>query len=108
MTGHSDEFSVDVDLLAQHASSFNWLADRVAGIHAELGRALDDTDGCWGNDTVGRSFADSHVAAAQATLDGLGGLPDKLSDVGRRLAKTATAYRTTDAEQATRFFTGEG
>lgn len=104
MTG---EFYVDADLLAQHAGRFNGCADQLASIHAELGRALDDTAGCWGSDAVGQSFADSHVAAVQSTLDVLHALPGKMSDVGDRFADTATAYRTSDAEQANRFSSGE-
>lgn len=93
MTG----FRTDNDDLAHRAGAFAGLSERADRIAAELNDTLDGYGVCWGADVVGQSFADTHVAAAQAALDGLGSLPAGLLDVGTRLGDTATTYD--DAEQ---------
>jgi hypothetical protein len=85
-------YQADPAKLHQHAGEFPGLADQVTGVHRELSGTLADNGECWGDDEVGRSFASGHVQGASDTLDRLGGLPGKLSDVGDRLHATATAY----------------
>jgi hypothetical protein len=96
MTG----FQADTAKLARHAAEFGAFADRAGAIHGELSAALDAAGPCWGDDPAGRSFAAGHVGAAESTLDGLGGLPGRLNDVGDRFSATARGYQQADEYSA--------
>lgn len=89
----SPGFRTDNERLADHAADFTAHGDSASDIAGSLRRALEATQGCWGSDEVGRSFADSHVEAASQTLRHLGSLPDRLRDVGARFADTAATYQ---------------
>jgi hypothetical protein len=89
-------FQADPAKLARHATEFPEYADRVGAIHGELSDALAAAGDCWGDDAAGQNFAAGHVAPTGDTLDDLGALPDKLTDVGDRFATTARGYQQTD------------
>jgi hypothetical protein len=93
-------FDVDADRLTARAGEFPGLAERAGAIHRELSEALTAVGPCWGNDSVGRSFAAAHVEPADATLGALGSLPSRLGAVGTRFGDTAAAYRDLDARGA--------
>jgi hypothetical protein len=95
-------YEVDADALTTRAGEFPALAERAGGIHRELSDKLAAIGPCWGNDSVGQSFAAAHVAPADATLGALGSLGGQLDEVGTRFADTAAAYRAQDAGGATR------
>lgn len=90
-------FHADSDRLERHGAEFAGHADRAGEIVTGLRRTLDRLHGCWGDDEVGRSFADGHLPAANEVLDHLGGLPDRLASVGGKFADTAAAYRATES-----------
>jgi hypothetical protein len=98
----TDGFTTDADALATRAGEFPDLAARAGAIHRELSEALSGFGPCWGTDRVGQSFAAAHTAPADATLGGLGELPDRLGSVGTRFADAAAAYRAQDAAGAVR------
>jgi hypothetical protein len=93
-------YQVDAGTVRRHAGEFPGLADQVSGAHRELSDALEQTGTCWGEDAVGRSFAEGHVRAASDTLDRLGALPGRLTDVGDRLHRTADAYQQVEQTNA--------
>ena len=94
MTG----YEVDTAKLRKHAGDFPGLAGQMSGVHRDLSGALDEAGECWGDDPVGRSFAEGHAQAAGRTLDQLGALPGRITDLSDRLHQTATAYE--QVEQA--------
>ncbi|MBO0840035.1 MAG: hypothetical protein J2O49_04365 [Sciscionella sp.] len=95
----SKEISVDVDGLREHAKRFGPLADRAGDVHRALRGALSG-GACWGDDEAGRSFAQVHAEDADATLSRLGGLSDKLADVGEKFLGTANDYAGADEHGA--------
>ena len=94
MTG----YEVDTAKLRKHAGEFPGLADQLSGVHRRLSDALDAAGNCWGDDPVGRSFAEGHAHAAGSTLDRMGALPGQITEVSDRLHATAAAYE--QVEQA--------
>ncbi|GDY31354.1 hypothetical protein [Gandjariella thermophila] len=96
MTGGG--FHADSDRLERHGAEFARHADRAGEIVAGLRRTLQRLDGCWGADEVGSSFAEGHLPHAQAVLEHLGTLPDRLASVGGRFADTAAAYRAAESD----------
>ncbi|HEX3787295.1 MAG TPA: hypothetical protein VHW44_05500 [Pseudonocardiaceae bacterium] len=93
-------FTADPDTLRDQAGQFATHADDVSGVHGQLSGALADAGTCWGDDEVGRSFAAGHVQPASDTLDQLGQLPGRLTDVGDRFTATADAYQQADEANA--------
>jgi hypothetical protein len=100
-------FQVDPAALTRHAADFPSFADRVGAIHGELTSTLATAGSCWGDDEAGRSFAASHLSPANGTLDQLGALPGRLTDVGDRFTATATGYQRAD-EYAQELLPGQG
>jgi hypothetical protein len=96
-------FEADPAKLARHAAEFPDYADRVGAIHGELSDALTAAGDCWGSDAAGQNFADGHVAPTGSTLDDLGALPGKLTDVGDRFTTTARGYQQADEYSANLF-----
>ena len=101
-------FEADADRLITRAGEFPALAERAGTIHRELSDALGAVGPYWGNDTVGRSFAASHVAPAYSTLSTLGALPGQLGEVGTKFADTGAAYRDLDSGGAGRLTAADG
>lgn len=88
----TEGFRVDAAGLAEHASQFAGLAERVDTIHRDLSDRLGALGECWGADEIGRSFGAVHAAPADEALTSLGGLAGKLGDVGERFTGNAAAY----------------
>lgn len=86
----TDGFRTDNELLAQRAGAFDGLAERAGRIVDDLHTEVDSP--CWGEDEVGRAFAEGHVGSAQAALAAMGALPGGLTELGARLVATATTY----------------
>ena len=88
----SNGFRTDNELLARRAGAFDGLAERAGRIVDELRTSVDAHGECWGDDEVGQAFAEGHVAAVEAALAGIGGLPRGLADMRTQLIGTATTY----------------
>jgi len=92
----TDGFRTDNELLARRAGAFDGLAERAGRIADHLRTEIEAYGPCWGDDEVGRAFAEGHVGPAQAALAGIGALPGGLADLGARLVATATTYAESD------------
>ena len=88
----NDSFQADPAQLATDAAQFHGLAERAGRIHADLRTSLESLGSPWGDDDAGRSFADVYSGPANETLDRLGKLPGRLTDVGGRFVASAHTY----------------
>lgn len=88
----SDGFEVDAERLADRATQFEPLVDRLGKIHQNLSDALAGGP-CWGTDAVGQSFAAVHADPADDAMTRLSGLSDRLASVRTRFTDTATTYQ---------------
>jgi len=88
----TDGFRTDNELLAQRAGAFDGLAERAGRIANDLQTEIDSYGPCWGEDEIGRAFAEGHLGPARAALAGMGALPGGLTELGSRLVATATTY----------------
>src|SRR5690606_17083842 len=68
MTG---EFRLDPDAVRERAARFAALADRVAQTYTGLRGAVDQAAGSWGDDHMGRAFADQFTPHAEQVLAGV-------------------------------------
>ncbi|GAA3633834.1 hypothetical protein C8D88_109211 [Lentzea atacamensis] len=97
MTG----YKADLERLDAGARELRGFAGQAKEIAGSLDRALAAFGACWGDDAVGRSFANSHEKPSGDTAGALSGLATTLGDVGDKLAATAEAYRHVEASNAT-------
>lgn len=86
----------DSDRIATGGQRLGELSEHANRIASDLKSAVDDLGECWGDDEIGRSFAESHTKHAGEVLDRAGALPGKISDVGGRFADTAAGLRQLD------------
>jgi hypothetical protein len=99
MTG----FETDLAKLDAGAADFGTFAERAGRISADLGGLLDSLGACWGGDTIGQSFAESHVQPSSDALTKLTGLSTGFGGVGERFADTARTYREADSGNGATF-----
>lgn len=99
MTGNGG-FQADLGRITEGASEFGGFAEQAGKIVTDLSGLLDSLGACWGNDTVGQSFAASHVTSATDSLGRVGGLSEVFGGVGERFTATARAYGEVDEGNA--------
>ncbi|RZQ62740.1 hypothetical protein [Amycolatopsis suaedae] len=91
-------FEVDAERVAAGAAEVEHLVARAAAIAGELEQALSGP--VWGDDAIGRSFAEAHTARAEVALDRVRGVAGSLEGMGDRLAEAAARYREADETAA--------
>lgn len=101
-------FRSDNERLRTGATQLVAAGEQAKQIAARLRRELAALGECWGADAVGRSFAQRHVPAAEATMARLDELSGQLHDVGRRFADTAAAYEQAEHDNVARLRGTEG
>jgi hypothetical protein len=97
----TDGFRTDNELLARRAGAFDGLAERAGRIDSDLRAEVEAHGPCWGDDEVGRAFAEGHVGSAQAAFAGIGALPGELTELGARLSATAATYEESERTSLT-------
>lgn len=90
----------DSDRIANGGQRLGELSEHVSKIVGELRSTVDSLGQCWGDDEIGRSFAESHTAHAADVLDRAGALPGKIGEVGGKFADTAASLRRLDERGA--------
>ena len=71
-------------------------ADSLHNATAALDAALGGTNGCWGDDVVGRRFAAAYEPAARTVLDNLDALSTGLARIAAALRAVADGYERAD------------
>lgn len=90
----------DSDRIENGGRRLGELAEHAGRIAGELKSTVDSLGPCWGEDEIGRSFAESHAAHAADTLDRAGALGDRIDAVGGRFVDTAATLRRLDEHGA--------
>lgn len=86
----------DSDRIENGGRLLGELAEHAGRIAGELKSTVDGLGQCWGEDEIGRSFAESHTAHAADTLDRAGELANRIDAVGGRFVDTAASLRRLD------------
>jgi hypothetical protein len=82
--------------LKNAANGFDDLGGRISGLYAGLTATLNGNDSGgvpWGNDTLGRSFGEQYLPAAQTTLQALEGLAQLFVGIGSTLDDAVNSFR---------------
>ncbi|MFB9909041.1 WXG100 family type VII secretion target [Allokutzneria oryzae] len=90
--------SVNTDQLHSAADGVRQLADDAQSAVSQLTAALAAKEGCWGNDKLGKAFAQDYVPKKNEMSEYLGKLVTAVRGTGEALGKTAKNFA--DAERA--------
>ncbi|TWP48307.1 hypothetical protein FKR81_28880 [Lentzea tibetensis] len=93
-------YEADLERLTSGATEFNGFAQTAGEIASGLQGLLSGFGACWGNDSVGQSFAAGHEKPTGDTFGVLGSLSEQLGGIGEKFAATAETYRHVEESNA--------
>ncbi|MEU6558963.1 hypothetical protein [Nocardia nova] len=98
----SGELRLDLTGLRERAARLADIADRVQQTHAGLRGCLEQADGSWGDDHMGRAFAEQFTPHADQVVASVQAMVESLRSTASGIAGTANEFAAQDADNATR------
>jgi hypothetical protein len=97
-----DRFELDEKAAEDAGHRAQEAGQRLREAHRALVAVLDDHDGCWGDDDVGKAFANKYVQKADATRENTKILATNLADTGDYIVDVAREFADVDEDNARR------
>lgn len=98
----SGELRLDLAGLRERAARLADIADRVKQTHAGLQDCLNRAEGSWGDDHMGRAFADQFTPHADQVLANVQAMQEHLRSTAAGINSTANEFGVQDADNAAR------
>ncbi|MGW3118217.1 WXG100 family type VII secretion target [Streptomyces sp. NPDC001107] len=95
----SDYFAVDPDRLAKNAPQVRAFSDQMRQVLGQLESRMNELGDCWGDDPMGKAFAQQYLTPRDQMIDGLKGIVDVLDSTADGLETMAKGFHQTE-EQA--------
>ncbi|WP_030935805.1 WXG100 family type VII secretion target [Streptomyces sp. NRRL S-646] len=95
----SDYFAVDPDGLAKNAPQVRAFSDQMRQVLSQLESRMNELGDCWGDDPMGKAFAQQYLTPRDQMIDGLKGIVDVLDSTADGLETMAKGFHQTE-EQA--------
>jgi uncharacterized protein YukE len=95
----SDYFAVDPDRLAKNAPQVRAFSDQMRQVLSQLESRMNELGDCWGDDPMGKAFAQQYLTPRDQMIDGLKGIVDVLDSTADGLETMAKGFHQTE-EQA--------
>jgi hypothetical protein len=99
----ADRFELDENAAVAAGRRARTAGLRLREAHRELVAVLDDHDGCWGDDDIGKAFANKYVQTADGTRENTKILATNLVDTGDYIVDAAREFAGVDEDNARRF-----
>jgi len=96
----ADEFYLDPVGLAQATSRLRASGDRLNSAFSKLTETLDQHDGCWGTDDIGKGFANKYVKPAADSTSGSREVIDSIGQLTGDLDKSSAEFQSVDHDSA--------
>jgi hypothetical protein len=96
----AERFELDEDAAKDAGDRAGSAGQRLRDAHRELVAVLDDRDGCWGDDDIGKAFANSYVEFADGTRDNTKMIATNLADTGKYVVSVVDEFVDADADNA--------
>jgi len=96
----SDGFYLDPDGLASATKKINDAATALGGKLVKLKGVLDQHDGCWGTDDIGKAFAQNYQGGADNLKEGSDNASQNMGSLAENLDGSAKDLEAVDEEQA--------
>jgi uncharacterized protein YukE len=90
--GNDNVLDVDPDGMMDEANQFDDINGIADGIASTLINAMHGLGPFWGNDPVGRQFAENWTPTIGGMHDGLGGVGSNMADIGDNLRTSAQLF----------------
>ncbi|MGW6912131.1 WXG100 family type VII secretion target [Streptomyces sp. NPDC054940] len=94
----SNYFAVDPDALAKNAPNVRAYSDQMRQLVNRLESRLNELGDCWGDDSMGKAFAEQYVTPRKDMVDGLKGLVEVLDSTADGLETMAKGFNATEDE----------
>ncbi|WAL66527.1 hypothetical protein ORV05_01530 [Amycolatopsis cynarae] len=98
----AEDFRLDPDRLSAATRRLGALGERLRNSFQTLTRVLDEHDGCWGDDDIGKSFAKNYVPSATQARDGARQATDGIIQLRGDTDKAAKVFQSVDHDSAQR------
>ncbi|MFF4799266.1 WXG100 family type VII secretion target [Streptomyces sp. NPDC001351] len=95
----SDYFAVDPDRLAKNAPQVRAFSDQMRQVLSQLETRMNELGDCWGDDPMGKAFAEQYVTPRDQMVEGLQGIVEVLDSTADGLETMAKGFHQTE-EQA--------
>ncbi|NUR01124.1 MAG: WXG100 family type VII secretion target [Streptomyces sp.] len=95
----SDYFAVDPDRLAKNAPQVRAFSDQMRQVLSQLESRMNELGDCWGDDPMGKAFAQQYLTPRDQMVEGLQGIVDVLDSTADGLETMAKGFHQTE-EQA--------
>ena len=96
----AENFRLDPTGVAAGTKRLNAAGERLNTAVTALNVVLDDHEGCWGTDDIGKGFAQKYVQPATDVRKYSGEAGTGLVTTGKDLDKAAETFRTLDHDRA--------
>ncbi|KUN92550.1 WXG100 family type VII secretion target [Streptomyces caeruleatus] len=94
----SDYFAVDPEGLAKNAPNMRAYSDQMRQVLTRLQSRLNELGDCWGDDPMGKAFAEQYLTPRDQMFSGLQGLVDVLDSTADGLETMAKGFHQTEEQ----------
>jgi len=98
----AERFSLDPDGAKAAGKLLRESGERLLAAHADLVGVLTELDGCWGDDSIGKSFAKNYVPSGESVRDNTEILADNVAAAGQYVGELVDGFLQVDADGAER------
>ena len=98
----ADRFELDESEAVDTGERAQDAGRRLLDAHRDLVAVLDDHEGCWGDDDIGKAFANKYVEIADGTRENTSVLAANFSDAGTYIVDVAGELADVDEDNARR------
>jgi hypothetical protein len=95
-----DRFELDEDAALDAGERAMSAGERLLEAHRALVAVLEENDGCWGDDDIGKAFANKYVNLADVTRANTEILAVNLAGVGDFINSAVADFKATDEDNA--------
>ncbi|WP_143517406.1 hypothetical protein [Pseudonocardia sp. MH-G8] len=98
----ADRFELDENDAVAAGERAQTAGRRLLDAHRDLVTVLNDREGCWGDDDIGKAFANKYVQVADGTRENTNVLATNFSDAGTYIVDVAGELADVDEGNARR------
>ncbi|TVT18521.1 hypothetical protein FNH05_35490 [Amycolatopsis rhizosphaerae] len=98
----TENFRLDPDGLSAATKRLGAMGEKLRASYTELVRVLDEHDGCWGGDDIGKSFAQNYVPNARKARDSAQEATEGIVQLGDDTDSAAATFESVDHDSAQR------
>lgn len=104
----ADNFYLDPEGMSRATGKLRDLGNRLEGSFKKLEGVLDQHDGCWGGDDIGKAFEKNYVPAATEARKGAGDAAHAIVQTSDDADKSSKVFQSVDEKEAQRIDASTG